>query len=243
MSTMKCINYSLYLYFTIGLKFIYGLKDIFGSVVFCYLSYITASSIISDSTPYGKAYLVLSIVITALICVDKYIISTSLLIQFISTFDSLINLGQGCEKIYNFSRYKTIFYMSMMFLVELIKLLAGVYCFVILIVYDYTDVLVNLIVLGMLMFESFLGCYLYLLSNICILFIPNFFYRWLRNMAKYYIPYVDYTVDRYQNIYIIRITGLRNNIELSPVNIVQDTLSDIRKKIKSVSNKDVSENV
>ena len=170
-----------------GLYNIFFIKSCLNLMIGSLLGFIIATGIILDITPMRKAYIVVSLFIILALAVDKNIRSNSKTLDMIGTIFEPINLGRGMKKVITYTRLNNCILTFSLGMIEIFKILAGVFCIVTLSVEEIPGTWVIYWVLGAMLLESFLGLILYVYFTFCVIFYKNFYMNLLRNLANWYL--------------------------------------------------------
>ena len=105
----------------------------------------------------------------------------------VQTIFQPINAGSTMKKIIVYKKWKYLTQMLIFIIVDVIKILAGIYCVIILVDDVQIGVFVNYCLFACLFLESSLGLIMYVSILILTLIRHNFYLEWLRWMAAWYL--------------------------------------------------------
>lgn len=224
MKLIEFLNNFLFLFFTSGVSFIYYFKIVFNKVIFFSLTFITATTKIDDSTPMGKAYVCLSVLITVLLIFEDFKRQESPYFIMIDCITKPMNSMVGIKRTIPYRRFKHVKSAIGFILVEILKILSAIYCIIFLETQIKIGVIINYIIFAMLLFESGLGTYLHTISAICLILHRNFFKKWLKWMCKsYFSKIMHYEVKLVNNLLTIEVREKEDNdSDTSPPHFLED---------------------
>lgn len=197
----------IYSQLTIGTYVIFFVKLSLNEMIGYLLGLIVAAGVVLDINPMRKGYISLTLVIIFCLALDRHIRATSKMFDMISTIFRPVNTGIGMRKIIKNSNYVSLLLFIM--LIEVIKILCGVYCVVILAIEVKTNVYVNYCLFALLFLESLLGFIIYFELLFFTLIRKNFFSQWLEWMGKWYLKNsVDCVVTHNKHTIILEFMAL-----------------------------------
>lgn len=159
------------------------LNDMIGSL----LGFIIAVGIAFDYTAIGRAYVALTLVIIFCLKVDNHIRSDSRTFDMISTIFSPVNVGTPMKKIIVHSFLSQTKTLLTLILLDVIKILSGIYCVVVLSYEVEVGVFLVYCVIALLFLESAIGIMVYSILLVLGTFRRDFYMQWLKWMAQIYL--------------------------------------------------------
>lgn len=172
---------------TIGIYSVFFFKMALNEMIGYLLGLIVAAGVVLDFNPMRKGYISLTLVIIFCLALDKHIQTSSKSFDMICTVFRPINVGTGMRKIIVYNKWKFLLQIFLLIVIEIIKILSGIYCVIILIIEVKTNVYVNYCLFSLLFLESFLGLVTYIIISFFTLIRHNFYLEWIRWMAKWYL--------------------------------------------------------
>jgi hypothetical protein len=151
------------------------------------LGLIVAAGVVLDFNPMRKGYISLTLIIIFCLALDRNIRAMSKTFDMIHTIFQPINARVGMRKIIVYSKWKHLLQIILLITIEIIKILSGIYCVIILVIEVKTNVYVNYCLFSLLFLESVLGLVVYIVVSFLILLRHNFYLEWIRWMAKWYL--------------------------------------------------------
>lgn len=201
MSLSHRINHVFYLMFTMGFYLMYSIKAIFTQAISYLLMIILGTTVVSSDTGGGRAYFSLGLIIIVSLMTGEYIRKDSWILNIISKVIGPIDKGGIDEVVPRYTWYKHFGLMFFLFMLDVLKILAGVYCVVYLFVVTKTGIFLNIAVLCMLFFESLVAMPIYIIFCVGLLYDHKFFVKWLRWMCNRYISKImSYEVKLKDNV-------------------------------------------
>ncbi len=172
---------------TLGIYSVFFLKMALNEMISYLLGLIVAAGVVLDFNPMRKGYISLTLVIIFCLALDKQIRASSKSFDMIRTVFQPINAGVGMRKIIVYNKWKHLLQIFFLIIIELIKILSGVYCVIILVIEVKTNVYVNYCLFSLLFLESLLGMLIYIVISFFTLVRHNFYLEWIRWMARWYL--------------------------------------------------------
>lgn len=184
------INHGFYLFFTMGFYLMYSIKSIFTQAITYLLMIILGTTIVDADTAGGRAYFSLGLFIIVLLMAGEYVREGSVILNLIKKVIGPINKGGLDETVHDYGWIKHFIVMFSLLIIDLMKILSGVYCFVYLFVVVKTQIFLNIAVLCMLFFESIAAMPIYMIFCMGLIYNHKFYEKWLKWMCKRYISKV-----------------------------------------------------
>lgn len=172
---------------TIGIYSVFFLKMALNQMIGYLLGLIVAAGVVLDFNPMRKGYISLTLIIIFCLALDRNIRAMSKTFDMIHTIFQPINARVGMRKIIVYSKWKHLLQIILLITIEIIKILSGIYCVIILVIEVKTNVYVNYCLFSLLFLESVLGLVVYIVVSFLILLRHNFYLEWIRWMAKWYL--------------------------------------------------------
>ena len=176
-----------FFYFTYFSWFVFSIKLILDDVIGSLLGFLLAAQLVGDFNGIRKAYIICIIVVIVMIFLDKSVRNGSKTFDLLHTLISPINTGTGMNKVINYNAKCHALMISFLILVEIIKILAAVYCIIALAIEVVDGVFLNYVLLGILTVNSLLAFVLYTTLFFHILLIDRFYEKWLIWFAEWYL--------------------------------------------------------
>ena len=183
----NCVNYLRLFYFTYFSFVVYGLKIICDQIIAVLLGLLLVIQNV-NSNVLKILYIIAVVIIIIAIMADKVLRENSKTFDLLRTLTGPINIGPPMKKIVDY-RWKTHALQCIsLFLIELIKISAAVYCIIVITIEkDFVDPLLNYILLGILLFDSVIAAVLYLSYFCAIIIMDDFYYTWLKYFSEWYL--------------------------------------------------------
>lgn len=172
---------------TIGIYCIFFLKTTLNTMIGYLLGIIVAVGVVLDYDSTRKGYIALTLVIIFCLALDRHIRAISKSFDMISTIFGPINASTSMRKIIHYKKSNYTLLMLFLALVEIIKILSGVYCVIILIIVVQNNVFVNYCLFALLFLESGSGLILYLIIAYFTITKKDFYPEWIEWMGKWYL--------------------------------------------------------
>lgn len=179
----------IYPVLTKSVHIIYHFKTIINIFVVSVLGFIIVLDNSNDGDIKQKAYITVSIVIILSLLVDEYVRSISRLFDFSSSISAPVVMepGNRIVKVVNYKRRKHLITLFVIIVIEIIKLLSGVFCVIDLSIMKLDNVYLNYFILAFLLLESTLGFATYGSAFLMVCIDKDSYYRWLNYMCEAYI--------------------------------------------------------
>ena len=179
----------IYPILTKSVHIIYHFKTIINIFVVSVLGFIIVLDNSNDGDIKQKAYITVSIVIILSLLVDEYIRSISRLFDFSSSISQpvIIEPGSRLVKVVNYRRRRHLLTLFSIIIIEIVKLLSGIFCVIDLSIMRIDNVFLNYFLLAFLLLESILGFVTYLSAFIMVCFNRDSYQRWLNYMCEAYV--------------------------------------------------------
>ena len=190
MNISKKINHIFFLFFTIGFYLTYSFKVVFTKAITYLLIIILGTTIVDPNTSGGMAYFSFGLIIIVLLMLGEYIRKDSNILGLISHITNQIDMEGIYKTIPRYTWYKHFILFFSLFLIDILKIISGIYCVVYLFIYVKSGIFLNVAVLCMLFLESIIAIPIYIIFCIGLLLKRKFFVIWLRWMCNRYISRV-----------------------------------------------------
>lgn len=198
------------IYFTLFAWLVFSIKSVIDDFIGMMLGFLLSTQAINDSTNLRRGYIVCVLIAIIMICADKYLRTVSKTFDIWITLTSPVNIGQRLCKVLYYRRYNHLIQVGFLCFFEVTKILASVYCLVILAIEIQRQVFLNYVLFGILITSSLLGTFLYFPMFLNILLVSNFYYRILIEFSNWYLAcVVNVCVKKDKNRITVEYLSLR----------------------------------
>lgn len=181
---LECFRYKV---LTICTHAMFFIKITIISMVSCLLGLIVAAGQVQDFTPMRKAYIALTLIIIFCLILDFHLRNNFSMFDMIKTIFGSINLAIPLEKRMKKSKIRFVIQICSLLLLDIVKILAAVYCIIALYVENIENVFVNYCLLALVLFESLIGVILYICYIILSSLEKDFMVSWLTWMGNWHL--------------------------------------------------------
>jgi hypothetical protein len=178
------IRFYTFTYFT---WFVFGLKILLDDIIGLLLGFLLAAQVVGDFNSLRRGYIASILIIIAMCRIEKIIRDKSKTFDLLNTITEPVNAGVPMNKVVYYRVRNHFAIIFTLLLTEIIKILCSVYCLIILAVEVGDGIFLNYLLLGILLVGSSLGIILDFLMITHILFMKNFYMKWLIWLSDWYL--------------------------------------------------------
>lgn len=181
------IEHIRFFYFTYFSWFVFGIKVVLDDAISYLLGFLLAAQLVGDYNAMRRAYIVCIIIIIIIICADKVFRNNSKTFDLLATLVSPINAGQRMRKIVYYRVLNHTLLLGSLILMEVVKILAAIFCIIDLAIEIKVGVFLNYVLLGILTTSSILGLFLYSTLIFHVMCVRDFYKNWLLWIGEWYL--------------------------------------------------------